>query len=103
MDASVQVLSVVASLLPWPLYHKLLNQLMANVIKTNAPTKGTFRALCSVIDAFHFEQRSNTSMQGALHSLYLCQESLKTLDEDTADVSEEDDETESNRTHPLSS
>lgn len=54
VESAVPVLSLLASRFQWQQYHELLLDLLSLVRKSKNPSKGAVRAVCAVIDAFHF-------------------------------------------------
>ncbi|GFR52618.1 hypothetical protein Agub_g15134, partial [Astrephomene gubernaculifera] len=51
-DAAITTLGAVAGVLPWPQYEQLLNQMMR--LMRARPAKPHIRAVCAVLDNFHF-------------------------------------------------
>lgn len=53
--AAVDALGAVAKVLPWPAYSQLLGRFLRLLAAHGNEKKGIVRAVCAIVDAFHFE------------------------------------------------
>eukprot|EP00210_Caulerpa_lentillifera_P001431 g1373.t1 len=63
VETCVKVLAKLAMVMPWVSYRKLLNQILSRMKTKEQISKGMIRALCTVVDSFHFSPSSTNNGQ----------------------------------------